>query len=51
MSWDLQAAYDIAADHRVMLVVYARDRLYSDDNPSYSALRIGSEARLDLPLG
>jgi predicted acyl esterase len=56
VAWDLQAAaYDIAPDHRIMLVVNAKDQLYSDDNPAYSSLRIsstaGSEAHLDLPLG
>ncbi|MFF5442127.1 CocE/NonD family hydrolase C-terminal non-catalytic domain-containing protein [Streptomyces achromogenes] len=56
VAWDLQAAaYDIGPDHRVMLVVGAKDQLYSDANPAYSTLQItstaGSEAHLDLPLG
>ncbi|MEV7277224.1 CocE/NonD family hydrolase [Streptomyces sp. NPDC093111] len=56
VSWDLQAAsYDVAADHRIMLVVNAKDALYSDANPALATLRVGStagvEARLDLPLG
>ncbi|MFG2824887.1 alpha/beta fold hydrolase [Kitasatospora sp. NPDC048365] len=56
VEWDLQgAAYDVAADHRVMLVVNAKDKLYSDANPPLAALDLdspaGRESRLDLPLG
>lgn len=56
VSWNLQAAaYDVAADHRTMLAVNAKDALYSDANPALATLRVGStagtEARLDLPLG
>ncbi|MFF2775613.1 alpha/beta fold hydrolase [Streptomyces sp. NPDC058052] len=54
--WDLQAAvYDVAADHKLMLVINAKDKLYSDDNPAFATLHLGStagaEAYLDLPLG
>ncbi|MFD4372893.1 CocE/NonD family hydrolase [Streptomyces sp. NPDC058486] len=56
VSWDLQAAaYDLAADHKIMLVINAKDPLYSDANPSFATVRLGStagtEAHLDLPLG
>ncbi|MFC9327342.1 alpha/beta fold hydrolase [Kitasatospora sp. NPDC057015] len=56
VTWPLQAAaYDVAADHRVMLVINSKDQLYSDANPTYSTLRLsspaGAEARLELPLG
>ncbi|MFE3073998.1 alpha/beta fold hydrolase [Streptomyces sp. NPDC059247] len=56
VSWNLQAAsYDLAADHKVLLVVNAKDKLYSDDNPDLATLSVGSttgtEAHLDLPLG
>ncbi|MFK0160866.1 alpha/beta fold hydrolase [Streptomyces sp. NPDC090493] len=56
VSWNLQAAaYDVAADHKLMLVVNAKDALYSDDNPALATLQLsspaGTEARLDLPLG
>jgi predicted acyl esterase len=56
VTWDLQAAaYDVAAGHRVMLVINSKDQLYSDTNPAYSTVEIsslaGEEARLDLPLG
>ncbi|WP_431676336.1 CocE/NonD family hydrolase [Kitasatospora sp. KL5] len=55
-TWALQAAaYDIPAGHKVMLVVNSKDQLYSDANPAYSTLQIGSavgaESYLDLPLG
>lgn len=55
-SWKLQAAsYDIPAGHKVMLVINAKDALYSDDNPALATLSVGSaagtEAYLDLPLG
>jgi predicted acyl esterase len=56
VTWQLQAsAYDVAEDHRVMLVVKSKDHLYSDANSPYSTLQIssvgGSEACLELPLG
>ncbi|MFJ9434687.1 CocE/NonD family hydrolase [Streptomyces sp. NPDC101490] len=56
VSWNLQAAaYDIAADHKVLLVVNTKDKLYSDANPDLATLSVGSttgtEAHLDLPLG
>lgn len=56
VTWALQAAaYDIAANHKVMLVINSKDQLYSDTNPAYSTLKIsstaGNESYLDLPLG
>ncbi|MEU8758835.1 alpha/beta fold hydrolase [Streptomyces sp. NPDC048659] len=56
LSWRLQgAAYDVAEDHRVMLVINAKDALYSDDNEALATLELGgsagAEAYLDLPLG
>ncbi|MFD0410120.1 CocE/NonD family hydrolase [Kitasatospora sp. NPDC127116] len=56
VSWNLQAAaYDIAADHKLMLVINAKDKLYSDANAPLATLTVGSttgtEAHLDLPLG
>ncbi|MFD3538110.1 alpha/beta fold hydrolase [Streptomyces sp. NPDC058662] len=56
VTWDLQAAaYDIPANHRLMLAVNSKDQLYSDANPAYSTLKLssaaGDEAYLDLPLG
>lgn len=56
VSWNLQAAaYDIAADHKLMLVINAKDKLYSDANPDLATLHLtskaGTEAYLDLPLG
>ncbi|MFE5590731.1 alpha/beta fold hydrolase [Streptomyces sp. NPDC056549] len=56
VTWNLQAAaYDVAADHKVMLVINAKDALYSDDNPALATLSVGSEAGaeayLELPLG
>lgn len=56
VAWRLQAAaYDVAAENRLMLVVSSRDQLYSDANPSFSTLQIssaaGDESCLELPLG
>ncbi|MGW4699163.1 alpha/beta fold hydrolase [Streptomyces sp. NPDC004285] len=56
VTWRLQAAaYDVADGHKVMLVINAKDALYSDDNPELATLALGStaggEAYLDLPLG
>ncbi|MFD7912774.1 hypothetical protein ACFV30_18970 [Streptomyces sp. NPDC059752] len=50
MSWDLQAsADDLAADHRVMLVINAKDKLYSDANPPLATLHLGSAAGAEAP--
>jgi predicted acyl esterase len=56
VDWPLQAAaYDIAADHRLMLVINSRDKLYSDASVAYSTTTIrsadGDASYLDLPLG
>ncbi|MEU6294156.1 alpha/beta fold hydrolase [Streptomyces erythrochromogenes] len=57
VAWRLQAAgYDLAANHRLMLVVNGRDQLYSDaGNGARSTTTITSAedtaARLVLPLG
>ncbi|WP_030776462.1 alpha/beta fold hydrolase [Streptomyces sp. NRRL F-2664] len=55
-TWQLQAAgYDLAPDHRLMLVVNGKDQLYSDENAPDSTLTItstdDSAAHLVLPLG
>ncbi|MEU3670572.1 MULTISPECIES: alpha/beta fold hydrolase [Streptomyces] len=54
--WPLQAAgYDLAPNHRLMLVVNSQDRLYSDANTDGSTTTITSAddaaAHLLLPLG
>ncbi|MGW8356740.1 alpha/beta fold hydrolase [Streptomyces wedmorensis] len=60
VTWRLQAAgYDLAADHRLMLVVNSKDMLYSDaltDAGAESSTTTitsvdGTAARLTLPLG
>ncbi|MFI8966240.1 CocE/NonD family hydrolase [Streptomyces sp. NPDC053493] len=56
VTWRLQAAgYDLAADHRLMLVVTSRDKLYSTASVAGSTTTITSPdsgpAHLDLPLG
>ena len=47
--------YDLAPDHRLMLVVASKDQLYSDASVDGSATTIsspdGSAAHLTLPLG
>ncbi|MFF4428494.1 CocE/NonD family hydrolase [Streptomyces sp. NPDC001513] len=55
-TWRLQAAgYDLAPDHRLMLVVNSKDQLYSDANTGGSTTTITSTdataAHLELPLG
>ncbi|AJF70051.1 CocE/NonD family hydrolase C-terminal non-catalytic domain-containing protein [Streptomyces vietnamensis] len=59
-TWKLQAAgYDVAAGHRLMLVVNSKDKLYSDaltDSGADSSTTTvtsadGEAARLKLPLG
>ncbi|MFF2846605.1 CocE/NonD family hydrolase C-terminal non-catalytic domain-containing protein [Streptomyces sp. NPDC058001] len=55
-NWTLQAAgYDLAADHRLMLVVTSEDPLYSDASTDGSTTTITSTdnntAHLVLPLG
>lgn len=56
-SWKLQAAgYDLAANHRLMLVVNSRDQLYSDAGDGMSSTTTitsvdDSAAHLVLPLG
>ncbi|KOG09965.1 MULTISPECIES: alpha/beta fold hydrolase [Streptomyces] len=59
-TWRLQAAgYDLAADHRLMLVVNSKDALYSDALTDAGAAGStttitsvdGTAARLTLPLG
>ncbi|MEU6193242.1 CocE/NonD family hydrolase C-terminal non-catalytic domain-containing protein [Streptomyces sp. NPDC047061] len=54
--WRLQAAgYDVAAGHRLMLVVGSKDELYSDANVDGSTTTItspdGNPSYLTLPLG
>ncbi|MER7949361.1 CocE/NonD family hydrolase [Streptomyces sp. NPDC096079] len=54
--WRLQpAAYDLAAEHRLMLVLTSKDPLYSDASVADSTTTItsvdDSAARLVLPLG
>ncbi|WSR19756.1 hypothetical protein OG457_44660 [Streptomyces sp. NBC_01207] len=50
VSWDLQAAaYDLAADHEVMLVINAKDKFYSDTNPPLTTLHLGSTAGAEAP--
>ncbi|MFF3014285.1 CocE/NonD family hydrolase C-terminal non-catalytic domain-containing protein [Streptomyces sp. NPDC057939] len=56
VSWRLQAAgYDLAADHRLMLVLTGKDPLYSDAGVEDSTTTITSDgnrpAHLSLPLG
>ncbi|MFF8263563.1 CocE/NonD family hydrolase [Streptomyces virginiae] len=56
VTWQLQAAgYDLAPNHRLMLVVNSEDRLYSDANTDGSTTTItsadDSAALLELPLG
>ncbi|MFD3875072.1 CocE/NonD family hydrolase C-terminal non-catalytic domain-containing protein [Streptomyces sp. NPDC058623] len=56
VSWRLQAAgYDVAADHRLMLVITGKDPLYSDAGVDGSTTTItsggGDPAHLVLPLG
>ncbi|MEU4067621.1 CocE/NonD family hydrolase [Streptomyces wedmorensis] len=60
VTWRLQAAgYDLAADHRLMLVVNSKDMLYSDaltdagaDSSTTTITSVdGAAARLTLPLG
>ncbi|MEU7602285.1 CocE/NonD family hydrolase C-terminal non-catalytic domain-containing protein [Streptomyces sp. NPDC041003] len=55
-TWKLRAAgYDLAPDHRLMLVVNSKDRLYSDASTEHSITTITSgddtAAHLVLPLG
>ncbi|MGE7385169.1 alpha/beta fold hydrolase [Streptomyces sp. NPDC004126] len=56
-SWNLQAAgYDLAANHRLILVVNSRDQLYSDAGEGTSSTTTitstdDSTAHLVLPLG
>ncbi|MGW6983080.1 alpha/beta fold hydrolase [Streptomyces sp. NPDC054932] len=55
-TWMLQAAgYDLAANHRLMLVVNSKDKLYSDAHTGTSTTTITSTddtaAHLVLPLG
>ncbi|MDX3537624.1 CocE/NonD family hydrolase [Streptomyces sp. MB09-01] len=55
-TWQLQAAgYDLAPDHRLMLVVNSKDKLYSDAHTGSSTTTITSTddtaAHLVLPLG
>ena len=56
VEWALQAAaYDVAAGHRLMLVVGSEDQLYSNANVDGSTTIIsstdGDAAHLDVPLG
>ncbi|MFD7641293.1 CocE/NonD family hydrolase [Kitasatospora sp. NPDC059795] len=56
VTWRLQAAaYDVAEDHKLLLAVNAKDKLYSDANTPLTTLTVGSDsgaaARLVLPLG
>ncbi|MFF4318971.1 CocE/NonD family hydrolase C-terminal non-catalytic domain-containing protein [Streptomyces sp. NPDC001568] len=56
VTWRLQAAgYDLAADHRLMLVITGKDPLYSDAGVEGSTTTItsdgGNPAHLALPLG
>ncbi|MEU4277388.1 alpha/beta fold hydrolase [Streptomyces tanashiensis] len=55
-TWKLQpAGYDLAADHRLMLVLTSKDPLYSDESAAGSTTTITSvddtAAHLLLPLG
>ncbi|MFD9030697.1 CocE/NonD family hydrolase C-terminal non-catalytic domain-containing protein [Streptomyces sp. NPDC059567] len=56
VEWPLQAAaYDIAAGHRLMLVIDSKDPLYGDASVAWTQTVIGSPegdpSILDLPLG
>ncbi|MGW8761155.1 CocE/NonD family hydrolase C-terminal non-catalytic domain-containing protein [Streptomyces sp. NPDC055815] len=56
VTWKLQAAaYDIAAGHRLMLVVDSKDPLYGDASVTWTQTTIsspeGAPAFLELPLG
>ncbi|MBD0708823.1 hypothetical protein BU197_10560 [Streptomyces sp. CBMA291] len=56
VTWRLQAtAYDLAAGHRLMLVVDSKDPLYADVSVTWTRTAIGSPAAepsfLELPLG
>ncbi|WP_308072644.1 CocE/NonD family hydrolase C-terminal non-catalytic domain-containing protein [Streptomyces bambusae] len=45
VTWRLQAAgYDVAADHRLMLVLTSKDPLYSDASVEDSATTLTSDA-------
>ncbi|WP_245727808.1 CocE/NonD family hydrolase C-terminal non-catalytic domain-containing protein [Streptomyces vietnamensis] len=56
VTWELQAAaYDIAAGHRLMLVVDSKDPLYGDASVTWTQTVVsspeGAPAFLELPLG
>lgn len=56
VTWRLQAAaYDIAAGHRLMLVVDSKDPLYGDASVTWTQTAVtspqGAPAFLELPLG
>ncbi|MGW7421257.1 alpha/beta fold hydrolase [Streptomyces sp. NPDC054813] len=56
VTWKLQAAgYDVATEHRLMLVVGSKDQLYSDATVDGSTTTItspeGEASHLTLPLG
>ncbi|MEV4428105.1 CocE/NonD family hydrolase C-terminal non-catalytic domain-containing protein [Streptomyces sp. NPDC049602] len=56
VTWRLQAAaYDIAAGHRLMLVVDSKDPLYGDASVTWTQTVVtspdGAQAFLELPLG
>lgn len=55
VTWSLQpAGYDVAAEHRLMLVLTSKDPLYSDasvDGTTTITSPAGNESSLTLPLG